>query len=80
MSYLRHKTGNVERLVSMDDIRHVECISTRPGGGPPYHDSGRITYTDGTVLEVPFGCASAVLAAFKNRTVPNTTHDKSEPL
>lgn len=78
MSYLRHKRKNLDRLINLEGIRHVECIGARPEGGPPYTDSGRITYSDGYVLEVSFECAAAVQMAFKSQTVPASTDSLKE--
>jgi hypothetical protein len=70
MSYLTHPTQHGSTLINLDSIRRVDVIRANPAGGGPCRDNGRITYEDGTVMEVTMGCALAVQNAFKSKTVP----------
>jgi hypothetical protein len=71
MRYVKHQQGHVTHLINLDGIRLVTCITANPAGGAPRADIGRITYTDGVVLEVSLGCAKAVQGAFMSKTVQN---------
>jgi hypothetical protein len=70
VSYLTHPTPHGSTLINLDGIRRVDVIRANPAGGAPRIDNGRITYEDGTVMEVTMGCAVAVQSAFKSKTVP----------
>lgn len=70
MNYIKHKAGRATRLISLEDIRLVQCIRENPAGGTLSSDTGKIVYEDGYVLDVPFECAEAVQGALKNKTVP----------
>lgn len=73
MSYFSYKKSGGEGLISLDGIRHVECVESPSIGGAPYHDSSRITYADGFVLYVSLECAKAVKDALRSQTAPEKT-------
>lgn len=70
MSYLRYKEKFGDVLIDLEGIRFVKEVGKNPAGGAPNVESGEIRYSDGFVLPVSRGCAQAVQAAFKSRTVP----------
>lgn len=70
MSYLSYPTNRGSTLINLDGIRRVDVVRANPTGGSPRSDRGRITYEDGTVMEVPMGCAMAVQNALKSKTIP----------
>lgn len=70
MSYLRYKEKFGDVLIDLDGIRVVKEVGANPAGGAPRDEKGEIIYSDGFVLPVSRGCAQAVQAAFKSRTVP----------
>ena len=70
MSFVNHPTRHGSVMISLDGIRRVDVIRSNPAGGAPRYDNGRVTYEDGTVMEVSADCAKAIQDAFKSRTVP----------
>lgn len=61
MSFYKHKGW----LISLNKIRCVRAIRPTGVGGRPYQPSGKVTYEDGTEIDVPVELAEGIQAEIK---------------
>lgn len=74
MKYLQHKEGRATRLINLEGIRFVHCVSENLAGGVPRGGFAKIVYLDGYILDVPLSCGFATQDALgaPSEAKPNT--------